>query len=205
MEFGKFTNSITKLHSPDNGGKMKPNIILYEHCIRKKNNTFGKKGNIIADVSIKINTDQIDISEIDINTFITDPAFTCFDISLSQACSGSHYNSFKNNINSVGNLISKHLSVVEDAKNTKYKDHLGVEILKRFSPIVFDITGSLGPTTKKLLDSKFSEFPHIHNCIKENTNYEKAKEWFLKRVSFAIAKNNYRIFDTFSKSNGHKF
>ncbi len=202
LEFGTFTNSITK--SNIIGEKRKPNLIIYEHCVRKGKND-DKKGNIIADVSIKINNDQIDIGDIDINNFINDSSFTCFDISLSQACSVSHNSSFKNNINSIGDVISKHLSKVEDDKKIKYHNHLGREILQRFSPVVFDITGSIGPITKKLLDSKFLDFPHIHNCIKVNTNYDKAKDWFLKRVSFAIAKNNYRIFDVFSKSNGHKF
>ncbi len=90
-------------------------------------------------------------------------------------------------------------------KNKKYTDHLGVDILSKFAPIIFDITGAIGPETKALLDTKFKKFPTIYNSIVDSSKYFKCKEWLYKRISFCTAKSNYSIYDAYVKANGSKY
>ena len=97
--------------------------------------------------------------------------------------------------------IDHQLKIVETDKFKKYNGILGPENIKRFSPIVFDFTGYIGPQTRSMFNNKFANFPGLHSFININV-YDKSFNWLLRRISFIMAKSNYAILKKYLEKNG---
>ena len=68
--------------------------------------------------------------------------------------------------------------------------------MSRFAPIAFESTGTMGPTTKELFESRFSKFGLDEYGNKSYNNYYK---WYLKRISIICSSYLYKVYEKFSQ------
>lgn len=196
VEGGKFLNSITK-------SDVGQNLTYFEHSLPKQHGAVDKvRNSVIPDVAIACQVSEEIASGVGHQSnVLNNNNFTFFDVSVSHAYSKYGSIDMKKKIKTMKTAIDHQLNIVETDKIKKYSGILGPQNIKRFSPIVFDITGYIGPQTRNMLNNKFANFPGLHPFINKNV-YDKSLKWFLSRISFIMAKSNYAILKKYLEING---
>ena len=159
---------------------------------------------VIPDVAIHLNVSKENQRAIDLPNVVNNDNYIFFDISYSHAHGNGNITSYRNNLRTIGQNTSNILRNKETAKYKKYEASLGAANVTRFAPIIFDISGAIGPGTMALIKNKFISIPSLHGKI-NNEVYDKALKTFLNRVSFILAKYNFLIYNKYKLIHGSKY
>jgi hypothetical protein len=119
-----------------------------------------------------------------------DPRFIHFDITVTHAATRSKVATKKTHLHQVAGKGA------EETKDSKYRAGRVTEaFMATFTPVAFETTGSMGPQTKHLFETKFEKFglhPYTH------TSYHMYLKWYLKRVSIICSQYNYAVYAKFT-------
>lgn len=123
------------------------------------------------------------------DTVAVDPRFIHFDITVTHAATRSKVATKRTHLNQGA------AKGAEEAKNAKYRaGRVTDAFMASFTPIAFETTGTMGPQTRQLFDTKFERFG-LQDFA--NTTYFGYHKWYLKRVSIICAQYNYTVYAKF--------